>query len=70
MSPLGGVYEAKSLSVTNDGALMCLIPQIYLDTQVQVTRWVGARPDPGVFGFVAFLGGDPAWPVWLGVSGG
>jgi hypothetical protein len=62
-----GVYEALIRSIDTKGNALCVIPQIYGDQQVPVDKWVGpTRPTPDTRGFVAFIGGDPAWPVWLG----
>lgn len=67
MTPLPGVYEAKVTS-SSPTSLTLLIPQAFRDQQVPCTHWVGGVPATNVRGFVSFIGGDPAWPVWLGVA--
>lgn len=63
----GGVYEALVVS-SSDAVLDVLIPQIYREQTVPVTKWVGQKPVPSTKGFVSFISGDAAWPVWLGAS--
>lgn len=64
---LPGIYEAKVVTAAS-GTLSVLVPQVFRDQQVPVNRWVGTQPVASAMGFVAFIGGDPAWPVWLGQS--
>lgn len=64
-----GVYIARVVASDDSGAPRVLIPQVFADTIVPLHRWVGDRPASLVNGIVAFVGGDPTYPVWLGATG-
>jgi hypothetical protein len=68
MSSFFGVYEALVKSSQGE-EIALLIPQVFGVNECPCDRWVGSAPPPGTRGFVSFIGGDPAWPVWLGAEG-
>lgn len=60
-----GVYRAKAQRL--DGSnLTANIPQVFGTQDVLVTSFVGSPPTSQVMGWVAFHGGRPEFPVWLG----
>lgn len=61
----GGLYEAKVVSYSGNDTLV-LIPQVFLDTEVLLFDYVGDRPEISARGYVSFISGDIAWPVWVG----
>lgn len=65
MSTHYGVYLARCVD-SSAASVQLLIPQLFGDIQIPITDWVGSQPVSQTFGFVSFLGGDPAYPVWLG----
>jgi hypothetical protein len=66
----GGVYEAQVVNDNGDN-LRLVVPQIFGDTQITCSRWLGStRPTTSDRGYVSFIGGDAAWPVWMVVATG
>jgi len=66
----GGVYEAQVVTDNGDN-LRLVVPQVFGDTQITCTRWLGStRPTASERGYVSFIGGDAAWPVWMVVAAG
>ena len=66
-SPYPGIYRAKALRL--DGSnLAALIPQIFGEETVTITAFVGSPPAVSEMGWVAFHGGLPSNPVWLGTG--
>lgn len=61
-----GVYVARC--VVADPDVRLLVPQVFDDTVVVAHRWIGDRPTVGTDGIVSFVGGDPAYPIWMGAS--
>jgi hypothetical protein len=57
------LYRAKATNVTGL-AVMALIPQVFGEAPVTVTRFLGLKPLSGGFGWVFFEGGNPEFPVW------
>lgn len=60
-----GTYVARVESDLN-GILAVVIPQVFQGSRVPLDKWVGERPRPADEGFVTFLNGEAAWPVWMG----
>lgn len=64
-----GIYRAKAQRL--DGTrLTANIPQVFGEQAVVITAFVGAAPTTSEMGWVAFHGGRPEYPVWLGVGTG
>lgn len=61
---LGGVYDAKCHSAAEIPATV-VIPQVFGNTPVAVYSVIGTLA-PGDRGWVSFVSGDSAYPVWLG----
>ena len=62
-----GVYRAKVTKYGPNDACYVVIPQVFLDKEVPLADYVGTeRPSLGSTGYVAYISGDSAWPVWLG----
>ena len=62
----GGVYEAQVVADSGN-ILRLVVPQVFGETQITCSKWLGpVRPTSSQRGYVSFLGGDAAWPVWLG----
>jgi hypothetical protein len=62
-----GIYEARVVTVSGT-TVAALIPQLFRDQQVTITKWIGHIPSNNDLGYVSFIGGDAAWPVWLGLD--
>ena len=60
-----GIYRAKHTQLANTKMLV-LVPQVLADLEVPLEGFIGPRPPVGSRGVVSFLGGDPAYPVWMG----
>lgn len=67
MNQYPGIYEARVVTVSGT-TVAALIPQLFRDQQVTITRWIGHVPSNNDLGYVSFIGGDAAWPVWLGLD--
>lgn len=65
MSDFFGLYEAK-VKQKDEAAesIVLLVPQVFGTSEVPCIHWTGS-PEAGDMGFVAFIGGDPTWPVWI-----
>ena len=64
-----GIYRAKAVSVTAGQAptLTAYVPQVFGDTPVTITDFMGGIPTAGM-GWVFFQNGNPEFPVWAGVG--
>ena len=62
-----GIYKARCVSVSGTD-ITAYVPQIFGDVKVVMQSAIDAYPLPGVFGYVVFEGGDPAFPIWAGTS--
>ena len=69
-APYPGIYRAKALRLDTGNQLAALIPQIFGEETVTITAFVGDPPAASEMGWVAFHGGMPSNPVWLGVGTG
>ena len=67
MNQYPGIYEARVVTVSGT-TVAALIPQLFRDQQVTITKWIGHIPSNNDLGYVSFIGGDAAWPVWLGLD--
>jgi hypothetical protein len=68
-APYPGVYRAKAQRL--DGTkLTANVPQVFGEQDVIITAFVGSPPTSSEMGWVAFHGGRPEFPVWLGVGTG
>lgn len=66
MNDYYGIYKAKCADVA-DGYYRVLVPQVLGDAKAILHAWTGLEaPTPGEMGFVSFVAGDPAYPVWVG----
>jgi len=64
-----GIYRGVVVTVHDEGRVSLKVPQILAD-QVTGLAWpvepTGSRPNIGDGIWVAFEGGDPAYPIWIG----
>jgi hypothetical protein len=64
-----GIYRGVVVTVHDEGRVSLKVPQILAD-QVTGLAWpvepTGSRPNVGDGIWVAFEGGDPAYPIWIG----
>ena len=65
-----GIYRAKALRLDDTHLLTANVPQIFGEAPVTITSFVGDPPSESEMGWVAFHGGRPEYPVWLGVGTG
>lgn len=63
-----GIYRAKALRLDDTRLLTANIPQVFGEAPVTITSFVGEPPATSEMGWVAFHGGRPEYPVWLGVG--
>jgi len=61
-----GIYRAKAVQFVSPN-LTAYVPQVFGDVAITVTEWI-TTPVVGL-GWVMFQGGDPSFPVWLGLAG-
>ena len=62
----GGVYEAKVSGFGPNDEVLVLIPQVFGSAQVPVAAVLGDPPSANDKGVVAFISGEPEYPVWVG----
>lgn len=60
------LYRARVVTPFLRGSCQVLIPQLYGDTLVTVTRFCSSLPTNPGFGWVSFESGDLSYPVWMG----
>lgn len=65
MASYPGIYQAKAITLTGS-VLTAYIPQVFGDVQVTIENFVGTAPTTDIMGWVAFQGGNPEFPVWIG----
>lgn len=65
-----GLYRAKVASVAANGVFDVLIPQVFGPVPVPIADCVGPLPESTDMGYVGFISGEAAWPVWMGDSAG
>lgn len=64
-----GLYKARCTA--DDGQFLTVyVPQVFGAQSVTVSDLTGGRPSPGSYGYVAFEGGDSAFPLWVSASSG
>ena len=61
-----GIYRAKAVQYQSPN-LTVYVPQVFGDVTITVTEWITV-PETGM-GWVMFQGGDPSFPVWVGLAG-
>jgi hypothetical protein len=61
------LYRAKAVAVTG-GRVKAFIPQVFGDTEVTITAYLGGPPTEPGMGWVTFQAGNPEFPVWMGVG--
>lgn len=61
------IFRARVVLEYSNGSCLAVIPQVFGDTQVTITRFLGATfpLTPGM-GWVMFEGGNSSYPVWMG----
>jgi microcystin-dependent protein len=59
-----GLYKARC-TANNGRTLTVYIPQVFGTEPITMTDLTGESPVAGSFGYVAFEGGDAAYPVWV-----
>jgi len=62
------LYRARVITPYSNGSCQVLIPQVYGDVPVLVTRFVVDPPMSAGFGWVTFEGGSFSHPVWLSLD--
>lgn len=61
-----GIYQARVISPFANGSCVVVIPQLFGDVQVPITRFMGSTlPLSPTMGWVMFEGGDENRPVWM-----
>jgi hypothetical protein len=58
-----GVYQAKSTKIGRNG-VEALIPQVFGEAPVAISRFMGSIPAKVGIGWVIFIAGNPEYPVW------
>lgn len=61
----GGVYRAFCVS-DKLGSTSVTIAQVFSTQVVPLFASAGGTPEAGQWGWVSFVSGDAAYPVWLG----
>ena len=61
------LYRAKAVAVTG-GRVKAYIPQIFGDTEITITSFVGGPPTEPGMGWISFQAGNPEFPVWMGAG--
>lgn len=54
----------------NGASLQAYVPQVFGESPITVTAYMGEQPTLPGMGWVMFQGGNPEFPVWMGVSVG
>jgi hypothetical protein len=54
----------------NGAGLQAYVPQVFGESPIPITAYMGEPPSTPGMGWVMFQGGNPEFPVWLGVSVG
>lgn len=61
------IYRAKVVQGYSGGSCRALVPQMYGDTIITITRFSSPNyPTVPTMGWVMFEGGDASFPVWVG----
>ena len=58
------IYKARTTG-RNGSVIDVFVPQIFGDTPIKVSDFIGAMPTGMGMGWVLFQGGDPSYPIWL-----
>ena len=72
--PYSSLYKAKVVTVKAN-AVEAHVPQVFGETLVTVSDFLGAKPEAPTMGWVFFQAGNPEFPVWssglsIGTGGG
>jgi hypothetical protein len=59
-----GVYKAYCFKKSG-AEITVYIPQLFGPVPVPIKDATGLLPDTDTYGYVAFEGGDPTYPVWI-----
>jgi hypothetical protein len=68
--PYASLYRAKAVSIRS-GTVEAFVPQVFGETTVTITDFLGTAPSAPTMGWVFFQAGNPEFPVWssgLGVG--
>lgn len=71
MASFPSVYRARAYQIRG-GLTDVYVPQVFGETSVTVSEYLGGQPTAPGMGWVVFQGGNPEFPVWAGnlASGG
>lgn len=71
MASFPSVYRARAVHI-NGAAIDVFVPQVFGETAIVVSEYLGGPPEEPGMGWVVFQGGNPEFPVWAGnlASGG
>jgi hypothetical protein len=59
------VYRAKAVHI-KDGLIDTFVPQVFGETSIKISEYLGGPPEAPGMGWVVFQGGNPEFPVWAG----
>jgi hypothetical protein len=62
-----GIFKARCVAVNKD-EITIYVPQMFGDLSITTKDVMDNYPKAGTFGYVAFEGGDPAFPIWVGTK--
>lgn len=61
--PYPSLYRAKAVSIRS-GSVEAFVPQVFGETTVTITDFLGTTPSAPTMGWVFFQAGNPEFPVW------
>ena len=67
--PYPSLYRAKAVSIRS-GSVEAFVPQVFGETTVTITDFLGVTPSAPTMGWVFFQAGNPEFPVWSSGMGG
>ena len=58
------LYRAKVAALNGGSSIKAFVPQVYGDTPIDISQFLGITPRSYEFGWVFFQSGNPSYPVW------
>lgn len=65
MASFPSVYRARAVQI-NGLLIDVFVPQVFGETSITITEYLGGPPTEPGLGWVVFQGGNPEFPVWAG----